>query len=64
MLEIPTAVTVRYNENLSGTLSVPSDATETAIWARLKLAIRTKKLDHILAGGEINLSWPDTLGVL
>ncbi len=64
MLEIPTAVTVRYNENLSGTLSVPSDATETAIWARLKLAIRTKKLDHILAGGEINLSWPDTLGVV
>jgi SNF2 family DNA or RNA helicase len=60
----PTAVSVRYNADHTGTLSVPEDALETPIWSRLKLAIRTKKLDHTLAGSEINLSWPDTLGVV
>lgn len=64
MSDAPTAVSVRYNSDHTGTLSVPEDALETPIWSRLKLAIRTKKLDHILAGSEINLSWPDTLGVV
>ena len=59
-----TAVAVRYNDDHNGTLSVPLEALETPIWARLKLAIRTKKLDHTISGGEINLSWPDTLGVV
>ena len=64
MSDAPTAVSVRYNPDHTGTLSVPEDALETPIWSRLKLAIRTKKLDHTLAGSEINLSWPDTLGVV
>ena len=64
MSDAPTAVAVRYNPDHTGTLTVPEDALETSIWSRLKLAIRTKKLDHIVAGGEINLSWPDTLGVV
>lgn len=64
MSETPTAVVVRYNEDHSGTLSVPFDALETPIWARLKLAIRTKKLEHKISGSEINLSWPDVLGVV
>lgn len=67
MSDSPTAVSVRYNADhtgTTGTFSVPEDALETPIWSRLKLAIRTKKLDHTLAGSEINLSWPDTLGVV
>ncbi len=64
MSDKPTIVTIRYNEDHTGTLSVAANALETAIWARLKLAIRTKKLDHTISGGEINLSWPDTLGVV
>ena len=64
MSETLTAVAVRYNDDHSGTLLVPFEALETPIWTRLKLAIRTKKLDHTISGGEINLSWPDTLGVV
>jgi hypothetical protein len=62
--EIPTGVAVRYNADHSGTLAVPPDSLETPIWARLKLAIRTKRLDHTIAGGVITLSWPDTLGII
>ena len=64
MSDAPTAVAVRYNEDHSGTLSVPAIRLETPVWARLKLAIRTKKLDHTISGGDISLSWPDTLGVV
>ncbi len=64
MNDEPTAVAVRYNVDHSGTFAVMPDRLETSIWARLKLAIRTKKLDHTISGGEITLSWPDTLGVI
>lgn len=64
MSEAPIAVEVRYNDDRSGSLTVPVDALETAIWARLKLAIRTKKLEHTISGGVINLSWPNVLGVV
>lgn len=64
MSETPTAVVVCYNEDHSGTLSVPAGALETPVWTRLKLAIRTKKIDHTISGGDIRLSWPDTLGVV
>ena len=60
----PTIVTIFYNKNHTGTLSVPFDALETTIWTRLKLAVRTKKLEHTISGGDINLSWPDMLGVV
>ena len=64
MSETPTSVVVRYNEDHSGTLSVSAMALETPVWARLKLAIRTKKIDHTISGGNISLSWSDTLGVV
>ena len=60
----PFPVTIRYNEDFSGTLSVPSDALETPVWARIKLAVRTKGIDHTIVGGDLTLSWPDTLGVV
>lgn len=64
MSDEPSAVAVRYNSDHSGTFAVSPDVLETPIWSRLKLAIRTKKLDHTISGGEISLSWPDTLGVI
>ena len=64
MSDGPTTVAVHYNEDHSGTLSVPVDALQTPVWARLKLAIRTKKIDHTISGGDISLSWPDTLSVV
>lgn len=64
MSDSPTPVTVRYNTDHTGTFSVPEGALDTPIWSRLKLAIRTKKLDHTIDGSEINLSWPDTLAVV
>jgi hypothetical protein len=62
--DAPTPVSVRYNPDHTGTFTVPENAQEAPIWSRLKLAIRTKKLDHTVFGCEINLSWPDTLGVV
>ena len=64
MIQRPTTVEVRYTENHSGTLCVPEEALESAIWARLKLAIRSRRLEHRIRGGEIALSWPDVLGVV
>ena len=64
MSDSPTTVAVRYNEDHSGTLSVPVNALEMPVWARLKLAIRTKKIDHTISGGDISLSWPNTLSVV
>lgn len=64
MSDAPIPVLVRYNPDHTGTFTVPEVALETPIWSRLKLAIRTKKLDHTVSGSEINLSWPDTLGVV
>lgn len=60
----PTIVTVQYNDDHSGTLSLPPDALDTPIWARLKLAARSKKLDHRIAGSNLHLSWPDALGII
>ena len=60
----PTVVAVVYNDDHSGTLSVPDDALEMAIWARLKLAVRSKRIDHRISGGDLRLSWTDTLGIV
>ena len=64
MSAIPIPVAIRYNEDLSGTLSIPTEALESPVWARIKLAVRTKKIDHIITGGDIRLSWPETLGIV
>ena len=64
MTETPTTVEIRFNDDRSGSITVPKNALETAIWARLKLSIRTKKLTPTISGGEIVLAWPDVLGVV
>ncbi len=64
MSERPTSVEVRYDEDHGGTLRVPAEALESAIWARLKLTVRGQRLEHRITGNEIALSWPDVLGVV
>lgn len=64
MSQRPTTVEVRYNEDYGGTLLVPAEALESAIWARLKLTIRGQGLEHRITGNEITLGWPDVLSVV
>ncbi len=64
MSEAPIPVGIFYNDDRSGTLRIPDGALETAIWTRLKLAIRTRKLEHRIKDHEIYLSWSDALGVV
>ena len=64
LIDAPTTVEVRYNDDHTGSLFVSTEELETAVWARLKLAIRSKALDYRITGGEISLSWPDVLGVV
>lgn len=60
----PVPVEIIYNDNHSGSFIVPPNALGSPIWARLKLAIRTKRLDHTVEDNLINLSWTDALGVV
>ncbi len=60
----PTAVHITYNDDQTGSLSVDGVDVIAPIWARIKLAIRSKGIEHDIAGAEISLSWPDTLGVV
>lgn len=60
----PTLVKISYNEDCSGTLTIPADEIETSIWTRLKLAIRTKKIEHRIYNNKIKMNWSDILGIL
>lgn len=64
MSSSPIEVQIHYHDDHSGSLVVPDDAQEEPIWARLKLAIRTKRLEHTILDNTIQLSWPDTLGIV
>ncbi len=64
MGEAPTAVEIHYNKNQTGAFVVAENCLSEPIWARLKLAIRSKKLDHTISDGRIHLSWPDTVSVV
>ena len=64
MSQRPTTVEVRYNGDHGGSLHVPSEALESAIWARLKLTVRGQGLEHRITNNEITLSWPDVLRVV
>lgn len=64
MSDSPTIVEVSYSQDQSGYFVVPTNKLDTPIWARLKLAIRSKKIEHTVTAGRIQLSWPDALGVV
>ncbi|MCY3554088.1 MAG: DEAD/DEAH box helicase [Gemmatimonadetes bacterium] len=59
-----TPVEIHYSPENTGCFVVPIEYLNSSIWARLKLAIRTKNLEHKIIGGRIVLSWSDTLGVV
>ena len=58
----PIILTIRYNNDHTGTFSLEN--LDTAIWARLKLDIRSKQINHSISGNSITLSWPEALGVI
>lgn len=60
----PVYVTVGIDEHQSGVFSVQQDYLDTPIWARLKLAIRSKSIDHKILDGKISLAWADTLDIV
>ena len=63
-MKSPTYIKIQYNFDYTGTFSVPREDCEKSIWTRIKLAIRSKNIDHNISECEINLSWPDTLGIV
>lgn len=63
MSKEPVSVKIEYNP-VSHTANISVDDTSSSIWARLKLAIRTKKLEHKIIGSAISLTWPDTLTIV
>ena len=60
----PIAVSIVYNDDHSGTISVGGAGITSPIWARIKLAAMSKGLEYDLTGSELTLSWPDTLGIV
>jgi len=59
-----TYVEIVFCKGNTGKFLVALDALETSIWTRLKLAARSKTINHTISKGEISLSWPDLLSVV
>jgi len=64
MSDVPVVVTVGIDEHQSGVFLVHKDDLDQPIWARLKLAIRSKDIDHRISSGTITLAWADALGIV
>ena len=64
MNDAPTKVSISLHADHSGTFRVDLSEISSPIWARLKLAIRSKKIEHKISGSTIELSWPDTLSIV
>ena len=64
MTNPPIAVQVFYDNDHNARFVVPEDALESAIWSRLKLSIRSKKIEHIVSENTIRLSWSEALGIV
>lgn len=64
MNNAPSLVKISINPDHSGSFEVPISEVDSAIWARLKLAIRSRQIDHKVIGGAIKLSWSDLLSVV
>ena len=64
MVNAPTKVEIHCTPDLQGAFVMDVAELEHPIWTRLKLAIRTKKIEHTVSDGRIRLSWPDTLAIV
>ena len=64
MASNPIQVEIYLADDQSGIFEIEHSSVGSPIWTRIKLAIRTKKLDCEITEGRIKLSWPDTLGIV
>lgn len=64
MTETPTVVRITISSDHSGNFCVDSSDLNSAIWARLKLAIRSKNMEHRVVDGSIKLAWADALSIV
>ncbi len=60
----PTAVTVEYSDGNTGSFSIDPLSSNAPVWARLKLAVRTRNIECKVTDASISMSWPDTLSVI
>ena len=58
------SVKIGIDEHQSGLFKVSLDDLEKPIWARLKLAIRSKGYEHRISKGQITLAWADVLSIV
>lgn len=64
MVDAPTKVEIHCTPDLQGAFVMDANELDHPIWTRLKLAIRTKKIEHTISDDRIHLSWPDTLTIV
>ena len=64
MNDEPTDVIIVYNADGSGTFSIKPEQLDAPIWARIKLAVRSKGFETNQSVGNLKLSWPDTLSIV
>ncbi len=62
--EAQSIVSVVYNPDHSGSFAINKNDANAPVWARLKLAIRSKNFDHKLTETSIKLSWSDMLSII
>ena len=61
---VPAIVTIEYSDGNTGVFSIDAQAANTPVWARLKLAVRTRDIECKETGTSLIMSWPDTLSVI
>ena len=59
-----TPVEIHYNPDQTGFFLVQDEFIDSPIWTRLKLAIRTKNIEHTINEGRILLPWPSILSIV
>jgi len=60
----PTLVTINCIRGIEGVFEFSDRDLDSAIWARLKLSISGKNLNHVIDGTKITLSWADSLTII
>lgn len=60
----PTIVEIYLRENYVGEFSLDRKDVDTSIWAKLKLATRSKNIECTVLGSSIRMSWSDALNLI
>lgn len=59
-----TPVEIHFNPDQTGFFVVQNESLDSPIWTRLKLAIRTKNIEHTINEGRIRMPWPSILSIV